>query len=127
MRRTRNCVVPVSVAKEGYVEIRYGWFRDRSAAYLASGKPVLAQATGFSESLPTCAGLLAFRHADDIVRPIETINLDHPRDCRKARQIAEEYFDSTKVLGSMLRDCGQAWSARRTNQTALEPRLRREV
>ena len=94
-----------SVAKEGYVKTRCGWFSDRTVAYLASGKPVIVQDTGFSEFLPCGEGLFAFQTADDIVDAIEIIGKEYERNCQAARQIAEEYFDSDKVLGAMLRAC----------------------
>ena len=94
-----------SVAKEGYVKTRCGWFSDRTVAYLASGKPVIVQDTGFSEFLPCGEGLFAFQTADDIVGAVEKIGKDYERNCQAARRIAEEYFDSDKVLGAMLRAC----------------------
>jgi hypothetical protein len=93
-----------SVAKNMYVDTRGGWFSDRSACYLASGKPVLAQDTGFSEVLPTGEGLLAFSTPDEAVAGIEAIEGDYERHSRAARDIAEEYFDSDRVLGTLLAD-----------------------
>jgi hypothetical protein len=95
-----------SVAKEGYVKTRCGWFSDRTAAYLACGKPAIVQDTGFSEIIPCGEGLFAFRTADDIVAALEEIARDYPRHCRAARELAEQYFDSDKVLGELLRACG---------------------
>jgi hypothetical protein len=94
-----------SVAKEGYVKTRCGWFSDRTASYLATGKPAIVQDTGFSEIIPCGEGLFAFRSADDVVTAIEAIAKDYRRHCRAARRIAEEYFDSDKVLGALLRQC----------------------
>jgi len=94
-----------SVAKHAYVKTRCGWFSDRSAAYLASGKPVIIQDTGFSEFLPCDEGLFAFQTADDVVRAAEKTGADYEHHCHAARQIAEEYFDSGKVLGAMLEAC----------------------
>ena len=96
------------VAKSGYVESRSGWFSDRSICYLASGRPVLAQETGFSNHLPTGAGLLAFDTLEDILRGIEQINGDYPRHAAAARALAEEHFDSDRVLSRLLQDVGAA-------------------
>jgi hypothetical protein len=93
-----------SVAKEAYVKTRCGWFSDRTAAYLASGKPAIVQDTGFSSSLPCGEGLFAFTHADGAATAVEAINSDYVRHCRAARQIAEEYFDAKKVLARMLQE-----------------------
>jgi hypothetical protein len=94
-----------SVAKDGYVKTRCGWFSDRTVAYLASGKPVIVQDTGFSEYLPCGEGLFSFRTADDVAHAVEEIRKNYERNCLTARQIAEEYFDSGKVLRSMLQAC----------------------
>jgi glycosyltransferase involved in cell wall biosynthesis len=90
------------------VKTRSGWFGDRNAMYLAMGKPVVIQDTGFSESLPCGEGLFAFKDIEDAVAAIESVNGDYERHCRAARKIAEEYFDSDKVLRSMLQACGLA-------------------
>lgn len=90
------------VAKSGYVASRCGWFSDRSACYLASGKPVLAQDTGFSAFLPTGEGLFAFDTVDDAVTYVAILKEDYPFHARMARTIAEQYFDSDKVLTSLV-------------------------
>lgn len=94
------------IAKSGYVASRCGWFSDRSIAYLASGRPVLAQETGFSHFLPTGTGLFAFQSADDVLAAIEELNADYPRHARAARVLAEEFFDSGKVLSRFLERIG---------------------
>jgi hypothetical protein len=94
------------IAKSGYVASRCGWFSDRSIAYLASGRPVLAQETGFSHFLPTGAGLFAFQTADDILAAIAELNADYPRHARAARSIAEEFFDSDRILRRLLQSVG---------------------
>lgn len=94
-----------SVAVNLEVKTRSGWFSDRTAAYLASGKPVIVQDTGFSEFLPTGKGLFAFQNVDDVIDAAATINRDYQQHCEAARQIAEEYFDSRKVLGTLLQEC----------------------
>jgi hypothetical protein len=94
------------ITKSGYVASRCGWFSDRSIAYLASGRPVLAQETGFSRFLPTGAGLFAFQTADDVLAAIAELNGDYPRHARAARALAEEFFDSDKVLSRLLERIG---------------------
>lgn len=91
-----------SVAKHGYVATQSGWFSERSAAYMASGRPVLTQATGFSKWMPTGEGLLQFTSPAEALTGIEEINRRYEFHCRAARSLAEEYFDSRKVLASML-------------------------
>jgi hypothetical protein len=90
------------VAKNMYVETQGGWFSDRSACYLASGKPVLAQDTGITSFYPTGDGLLTFSTLDEAVTGVEAISGDYPRHALAARALAEEYFDSDKVLTALL-------------------------
>ncbi len=96
------------VAKNLYVATRGGWFSDRSICYLASGRPVLAQDTGFSKNYPTGKGLVAFTTLDEAVAGVKEINANYREHCRAAREIAEEYFDSDKVLARLLRKLGVA-------------------
>jgi hypothetical protein len=91
-----------SVAKHGYVISRSGWFSERSAAYLASGRPVLIQDTGFSDWLPTGAGVIPFSTPEEAQAGIEEINSRYEFHCRAARAIAEEYFDAGKVLPRLI-------------------------
>lgn len=90
------------VAKNMYVETQSGWFSDRSICYLASGKPVLAQDTGLNGLYPSGKGLLTFRSNEEAVNGVEAIARDYPAHARAAREIAVEYFDSDKVLTSLL-------------------------
>lgn len=92
----------LAIAKSGYVLSRCGWFSDRSICYLASGRPVIAHDTGFASQLPTGAGLFGFASTDDILAAIDAIHDDYTRHCRAAREIAEEHFDSRRVLPSLL-------------------------
>jgi phosphotransferase family enzyme len=94
------------LAKSGYVVGRSGWFSDRSACYLASGRPVVAQDTGFGDRLPTGAGLFAFASVEDVVDAAKTIRRDYGRHSRAARAIAEEFLDSDLVLKRLLREVG---------------------
>jgi hypothetical protein len=95
-----------SVALNLYVRSRSGWFSDRTAAYLASGKPAIVQDTGFSESLPCGEGLLAFITPDEAVSAVEAVQQDYAHHCKAARQVAEAFFDSDVVLRSLLEKCG---------------------
>lgn len=98
----------LGIAKSGYVLSRCGWFSDRSACYLASGKPVLAQDTGFGDFLPTGAGLLPFTTEDDAVSGLEEISSAYADHARAARAIAEEHLDSRAVLTRLLERAGGA-------------------
>lgn len=91
-----------SVAQEMYVATWSGWFSDRTTRYLASGRPVLVQDTGFSEHLPTERGLVAFRDFDSAVAGARSILREYPEHASAARMIAEEHFDSDRVLGVFL-------------------------
>jgi hypothetical protein len=91
-----------TVAKHGYVISRSGWFSERSAAYLASGRPVLTEDTGFSDWLPIGNGLLAFSTPEEALAGIDAINSRYASHCRAARAVAEEHFDARKVLSALL-------------------------
>lgn len=93
-----------SVAKNGYVVGDSGWFSCRSACYLAAGRPVVVQDTGFPRVLPVGEGLCGFHSADEAADQIRRVAGDYPRHTRAARAIAEEYFDSDKVLSRLLND-----------------------
>jgi hypothetical protein len=95
-----------SVAKHQYVRTRSGWFSDREACYLASGKPVVAQDTGFSRHLPTGHGLFAFTTAEEALAAIETINGDYRRECEAARAVAEEHFEAGAIGARALASIG---------------------
>ena len=96
----------LSIAKSGYVASGCGWFSDRSACYLASGRPVVAQDTGFGRRLPTGDGLLAFTTAAEAVDALERVDADYDRHAAAARRIATEELDSAIVLGALLRHAG---------------------
>ena len=90
------------IAKNMYVQSGSGWMSDRSICYLASGRPVLAQETGFSKNYPTGEGLLAFTTLDEAQAGVEKIHRDYERHCHTARAMAAEHFDSDKVLRALL-------------------------
>ena len=92
----------IGIAKSGYVHSRCGWFSDRSVCYLASGRPVVAQETGYSRYLPVGEGLLSFSGVDDAAAALDEVGRDHARHARAARAIAEDVFDSDRVLGDLL-------------------------
>jgi hypothetical protein len=92
----------LAVAKQGYVVSNSGWFSERSAGYLASGRPVVTQETGFSEWLPTGRGLFAFNNADEAAEALDAIENDYERHAMAARHIAEDHFDSDVVLSRLL-------------------------
>ena len=104
----RGSKAEFGIAKDGYVASRCGWFSDRSACYLASGRPVIAQDTGFSRFLPTGEGLFSFETVDDVLTAIERLRADYTRHSRAARSLAEEHFDSAAVLSELLRNVGTA-------------------
>lgn len=91
-----------SVAKNGYVCTNSGWFSGRSACYLAAGKPVIVQNTGFDVVLPVGHGVLAFNTMDEATAAVEEVMGNYSRHAGAAREIAVEYFDSGKILPRML-------------------------
>jgi hypothetical protein len=95
-----------TVAKDLHIRLRSGWFSERSACYLAAGRPVVTQDTGFGRFLPTGEGLFAFNTMEEIVAAFDAINSDYQRHSRAARAIAEEYFRAESVLANVLKDLG---------------------
>jgi hypothetical protein len=95
-----------SVAKQGYVKTQSGWFSDRTACYLASGRPAVVQDTGFGRYLPTNEGLLTFTTLEEAVRGIESINADYTAHSTAARKLAKEKLAAPKVLQSILDRAG---------------------
>lgn len=94
------------LVQQGCIVAPCGWFSDRSACYLASGRPVLAQDTGFGRWMPTGEGVFAFDDEDAALAAIDSLNADYARHARAARELAEEHFDSDKVLRRLLRHAG---------------------
>jgi hypothetical protein len=91
-----------SVAQAIYVKAEVGWFSDRTVRYLASGKPALVQDTGFTRNYPVTEGLVAFRTLEEAADGARRISADYEAHSEGARQLAERYFDSDKVLGGFL-------------------------
>jgi glycosyltransferase involved in cell wall biosynthesis len=91
-----------SCAKPSYVKLQTGWISDRTACYLASGKPVVVQDTGPSAFLPNGEGMFRFSTVEEAVDALACINANYERHCRAARQLAETYFDARRVVTSIL-------------------------
>jgi GT2 family glycosyltransferase len=113
----------LTVAKDQNVRLRSGWFSDRSATYLAAGRPVVTQDTGFGVSLPTGLGLLPFQDLDGAADAIEQVEADYDRHARAAAEIARERFDASRVLADLVGTVGLAPSS----STALCSPLPREL
>jgi hypothetical protein len=95
-----------TVAKDQNVRLRSGWFSERAVCYLASGKPVVTQDTGFSNLLPTGAGLYAVDDVDQAAHAVEQINADYRANCEAARTIAAECFEAKRVAHRLLSAIG---------------------
>ena len=89
-----------------YAGTRCGWFSDRSACYLAAGRPVVMQATGFEDLLPTGRGLFAVNNAEEAAEAIKAIRADYHAHSAAARRIAEEHFDSGRIATRVLEEAG---------------------
>jgi hypothetical protein len=95
-----------TVAKEIYVRPRSGWFSDRSVCYLAAGKPVVTQDTGFGKYVPTGQGLFAFSTMEEAIEALARIDADYAVHSAAARRVAEEHFAAERVLARLLADAG---------------------
>ena len=95
-----------TVAKDQNVRLRSGWFSERSACYLAAGRPVITQDTGFGCALPTGEGLFAFNTMEEILAAFDAVSTDYERHSRAARAIAEEHFRAEDVLARVLDELG---------------------
>jgi hypothetical protein len=95
-----------TVAKDQYVRLNTGWFSDRSGCYLAAGRPVITQETGFTKVFGKHDGLFAFKSLGEIADAVKAINADYLRHSRGAREIAREFFEAEKVLRSLLERAG---------------------
>lgn len=95
-----------TVAKDQNIRLRSGWFSERSATYLAAGRPVITQDTGFGSYLPTGNGLFAFSTMEDVEQAIDSINSNFERHSRGATEIAREYLNYDVVLKNLLSAVG---------------------
>jgi len=95
-----------TVAKDQYVRLATGWFSDRTACYLASGRPAITQETGFTRLYGGTKGLFAFQTLPEIVEAVREINADYAAHCRAAHEVAREYFEAEKVLRELLEKAG---------------------
>ena len=95
-----------TVAKDQNVRLRSGWFSDRSACYLAAGRPVVTQDTRFGKFLPTGSGLFAFNTMEEVLAAFESINYDYEKHSRAALALGEEYFRAETVLEQLVEDSG---------------------
>jgi hypothetical protein len=102
-RRSRG---EFTVAKDQNVRLRSGWFSERDVCYLATGKPVVTQDTGFGSAIPTGLGLFPFRTMNEALAAIEAINSNYERHCYGARELASEYFSAPKIGAALLREAG---------------------
>ncbi len=102
----RNSKGEFTVAKDQYVRLKTGWFSDRSACYLAAGRPVITQETGFSRYYGGGAGLFAFETLEEVAEAVRRINADYAAHSRAALDIGKEYFEAEKVLASLLERAG---------------------
>jgi hypothetical protein len=98
----QGSLLELGIAKHGYVASSSGWFSDRSVCYLASGRPVVAQGTGFSSWLPTGTGVLSFRTVEEAAAALDEVAGDYERHRCAARSLAEDVFNSDRVLGELL-------------------------
>jgi hypothetical protein len=105
-RYIQNSRGEFTVARDQYVRPRTGWFSDRSACYLAAGRPVITQETGFSKHIPSGQGLFGFTTMDDVLAAVDAVESDWAGHCRAARAIAREYFAAEKVVGSLMERAG---------------------
>jgi len=95
-----------TVAKDQYVRLETGWFSDRSACYLAAGRPVITQETGFTKLYGGKAGLLSFQSLGEITDAVVAISREYANHSRAARDIAREFFEAEKVVKSILDRAG---------------------
>ncbi|HJZ73910.1 MAG TPA: hypothetical protein VKE51_19360 [Vicinamibacterales bacterium] len=91
-----------TVCKNYYVATSSGFFSDRSAVYLASGRPVVMQDTGLEGHLPDGRGLFTVRSVEEAADAIEQIANHYDMHSRCAHEVAAEYLEASKVLTRLL-------------------------
>jgi glycosyltransferase involved in cell wall biosynthesis len=102
----RNSLGEFTIAKEQYVRPRSGWFSDRSACYLAAGRPVITQDTGLGNIIPAGEGLLTFETEEEAVSAIATVNGNYARHSQAALELAREFFEAERVIAELLDRAG---------------------
>lgn len=106
LRYLQNSKGEFTAAKDQYVRLHTGWFSDRTACYLAAGRPAITQETGFTKHYGGKRGLFAFHTLDEIAEAVREINADYAAHSRAAYEIAHEYFEAEKVIASLLERAG---------------------
>lgn len=101
-----NSMGEFTVSKDQYVRFNTGWFSDRSVCYLAAGRPVITEETGFSKFIPTGEGLFAFKNEEEILNAMDSIEKDYEGNSQRAKEIAEEYFKAETVLAEIVSAIG---------------------
>ena len=107
LRFVQRSRAELTVAKGIYVELQSGWLGDRTACYLASGKPALVQDTGLASHYALGDGLLAFSTIEEAVEGVQSIDADYTGHARAARRLAEKEFDAARVLATLLEQVGR--------------------
>jgi hypothetical protein len=120
-RYIRRSKAEFSVAKHGYASTRCGWFSERTANYLASGRPAVVQETGFSDWMDTGAGIISFDSADEALAGVDEVSARYDKHCKAARDVAESYFDASRVLSALVEEAmnNHGSSAARTPSGAM--------
>jgi hypothetical protein len=96
----------IGVAKTGYIVSRGGWLSDRGMIYLALGRPVLQQNTGWTGPFPSDKGLVAFDHLDDAAAALRAVEENYAAHCAAARRLADEVFSARAVISRLIDQVG---------------------
>jgi hypothetical protein len=107
LRFVQSSLAEFTVAKGIYVELWSGWLGDRTACYLASGKPALVQDTGLAHLYPLGEGLVSFSTLDEAAAGAEAILSDYRTHAGAARRMAEAEFDARVVLSRLIEELGR--------------------
>jgi hypothetical protein len=122
----RQSKAEFSVAKHGYVVTNSGWFSERSTAYMACGRPVLVEDTGFSHWLPTGRGVVSFRTKEEACEGAAEVDADYQLHCRKAAEIVAEHFDAGHVLPQLVADSMGTGKQKTSEESDLPAKRARE-
>ncbi len=101
----RGSRAEIQCPKPIFRELNTGWFSDRSVSYLALGRPVLAEDTGFRRHIPVGRGILTFRDGEEARAAVAEIDGNYALHSRGARELARDLFNSERQLGAMLAAC----------------------